>query len=100
MTPGDMLTLKEACARMFNGSITPSTLKAEIDRGNLAVYQIGRRYYVTVAGLAEMVEKCRVTPKAPASITTRRADNGSSATVTDSSAQASLAATLAGLKRL
>ena len=40
-----LLTLKDACEIYFGGKITPATLKAEHDRGNLALSKIGRSYF-------------------------------------------------------
>ena len=40
------ITLNEACS-LFRGSLTPSTLWAEHDRGRIVIFKIGRRYYTT-----------------------------------------------------
>lgn len=57
------LTLKEACRECFHGSISPATLKAEADRGNLTIYKIGRAYFTTKRDIALMKVKCRVAAK-------------------------------------
>lgn len=57
------LTLKEACRDCFHGSISPATLKAEAERGNLTIYKIGRGYFTTKRDIALMKEKCRVAAK-------------------------------------
>jgi hypothetical protein len=62
--PDDLpLTLKEACERVFGGSITVASLKAEYARGNLELSKIGRTYITTPADLKAMFVKCRVTPQ-------------------------------------
>jgi hypothetical protein len=70
MTDHDTITLADA-AQHFG--FTVSTLRAEAGRGRLTIYKIGKRYYTTPNDIREMVEKCRVEQRAPASIVTRRA---------------------------
>jgi hypothetical protein len=72
------ITLAQA-AEIFG--IGVATLRAEANRGRLTVYRIGRQDRTTINDIRQMVELCRVEPKAPASIVTRRAVNTSSATV-------------------
>jgi hypothetical protein len=61
--PDDLpLSLKEVCERVFGGSISVASLKAEYARGNLELSKIGRAYFTTPADLKAMFEKCRVTP--------------------------------------
>jgi hypothetical protein len=72
------ITLAQA-AEIFG--IGVATLRAEANRGRLTVYRIGRQDRTTINDIRQMVELCRVEPKAPASIVTRRAANTSSATV-------------------
>lgn len=74
------LTLQEACARYFRGAIGPATLRAEARRGRLALMRIGRTDFVTPAAMREMMEKCRVPQKAPASGSTPPNEPGSSET--------------------
>jgi hypothetical protein len=95
---GRLLTLKEACAQLAGGHITPATLRAEAARGRLDMVRLGRRDFVTEEALDAMVTACHVAPKAPVSILTRRAANTRSATEAASSAQAALSQTLRGLK--
>jgi hypothetical protein len=71
------LTLKDAAERY---GFTVATLRAEIARGRLTKYRIGKKDWTTPADIREMLELCRVEQKAPASIVTRRAVNTSSAT--------------------
>jgi hypothetical protein len=60
--PDDLpLSLKEVCERVFGGSISVASLKAEYARGNLEISKIGRTYFTTPADLKAMFEKCRVT---------------------------------------
>lgn len=58
------MTLKEACSIVFRGTISPATLKAEAERGNLKIRKIGRTYFVTWRELSLMWEKC-VLPTLP-----------------------------------
>jgi DNA-binding transcriptional MerR regulator len=71
------LTLKDAAERY---GFTVATLRAEHQRGRLALYRVGKRLYTTPADIREMVHLCREEPKAPVSIATRRAVNTSSET--------------------
>jgi hypothetical protein len=60
--PDDLpLSLKEVCERVFGGSISVASLKAEYARGNLEISKIGRTYFTTPADLKAMFVKCRVT---------------------------------------
>jgi hypothetical protein len=72
------LTLKDAAERY---GFTVATLRAEIARGRLTKYRIGKKDWTTPADIREMLELCRVEPKAPASIVTRRAASTPSETV-------------------
>ena len=101
------LTLQDACAQVFDNAIGPSSLMAEYRRGNLQLEKIGRRYFVTLAGINEMRVKCRVT-RAPAygsslPVAMRmEASNdpaGSSGTGRSSVALDALQVTLQGLKK-
>jgi hypothetical protein len=71
------LTLKDAAERY---GFTVATLRAEIARGRLTKYRIGKKDWTTPADIREMLELCRVEPKAPAFTVTRRAVNTSSET--------------------
>ncbi|MEP9368685.1 hypothetical protein [Xanthobacter sp. VNH20] len=74
------LTLAEACETIFRDTITPATLRAEAARGNLVIERIGRRDFVTARAIRDMRVKCRVDPKAPASISTQKSESGLSET--------------------
>jgi hypothetical protein len=63
--PDDPITLTDACRIVFRDRIKPSTLRAEADRGRLAIERIGRRDFVTLNGIAEMRRLCRVERKPP-----------------------------------
>lgn len=91
----DTITLKDA-AQHFGFGVW--TLRAEAARGRLTTYKIGRQYYTTPADIKQMVELCRVEPKAQGSTLTLRETNGLSATARASSARESLGLTLARLK--
>jgi DNA-binding transcriptional MerR regulator len=71
------LTLKDAAERY---GFTVATLRAEIAKGRLTKYRIGKRLYTTPADIREMLELCREEVSAPVSIATRRAVNTSSET--------------------
>jgi len=92
MIPPDdaLITLKDACEIFFNGKISIATLKAEHNRGNLALSKIGRAYFTTIAKLREMESKCRVVAPARASGSIRREEHGRSSMDEGGAARASL----------
>lgn len=92
------ITLNEACA-VFRGSLTPSTLRAESDRGRLTLFKIGRRYYTTKHALAVMVRKCQDEAKAPGSTSTKNEVPGPSETDRAQSARHALNQTVQRLKK-
>lgn len=55
----DPITLAEASEVVLRGVVTVSALRAEIQRGNLAVEKIGKNLYTTKAAIREMRERCR-----------------------------------------
>jgi hypothetical protein len=73
----DPITLADAASHF---GFTVWTLRAEAGRGNLTIYKVGKRFYTTPGDVKEMIQKCRVEPKAPASTVIRRAVNTSSGT--------------------
>lgn len=91
----DTITLKDA-ADHFGFSVY--TLRTEADRGRLAIYKIGKRYYTTPADVKEMVRQCRVDQKAPDSTLIRFARSTSSETERASSALAAANETAQRLK--
>lgn len=66
LRPDQPISLKAACEIIFEGSISPATLKAEHGRGNLELFKIGRAYFTTRRHVEAMIEKCRLraTPRA------------------------------------
>jgi hypothetical protein len=94
----DPVTLTEACDIVFRGTITHASLKAEIQRGNLATFKIGRTIFTTLRDIKEMQKKCRVIRKVPASTSTGNVDNGPSGTEVPSAALAALNQTVKALK--
>src|ERR1700736_4122170 len=54
------MTLKQVCEEIFKGRITPSTLKAEHNRGNLEMSKVGKAYFTSRRHVVEMIENCRV----------------------------------------
>jgi len=91
----DPITLQDA-AQHFG--FTVLTLRAEADRGRLAIYKVGRRYYTTPGDIKEMVKLCRVDPKARAFTLIRNESSGSSETGRALSALAAANETVARLK--
>lgn len=79
--------------------MTVHTLRAEADRGRLAVYKIGRRLYTTRTDVFQMVQRCRVQAKARDYTSIRDAGTGSSETERILSARDALRATLTGRGR-
>jgi hypothetical protein len=92
---GDTITLKDAASH-FGFSVY--TLRTEADRGRLAIYRIGKRYYTTPADVKEMVRLCRVDQKAPDFTLIRNARSTSSETERASSALAAARETALRLK--
>lgn len=84
------MTLAEACQVIFRGAISPATLRAEAERGNLVIERIGRRDFVTARSIREMREKCRGHRKERTSSSGKTEGNGSYATATPDAAQAAL----------
>ena len=89
------MRLKDA-AEQFG--LTVGTLRAEADRGNLAIYKIGRCHYTTPADIKDMVEKCRVDQRGRGFTLTRNANSLSSETDRVSSALAAARETAERLK--
>jgi hypothetical protein len=61
------VTLAEACRVFFGGRLTPSALRTEAARGNLAIMQIARKDFVTRQAIEEMKRKCLRSESLPAS---------------------------------
>lgn len=95
----DVVTLKEACEIVFRNAIGPWTLRAEANRGRLAISKIGRRYFTTVRDVRELFDRCRAAPEDRGSTSTRNAGHGSSETDSDSSALAAVSQIVASLKK-
>ncbi len=54
------VTLAEACRLFFGGRLSPSALRTEAAKGNLAIMQIARKDFVTRRAIEEMKQRCRV----------------------------------------
>jgi hypothetical protein len=84
MTPlpdeDSLFTLNDVCEIVFGGKIKVATLRAEIGRGNLTVFRVGRRDFTTLKHVREMVQRCRVASPLRGSISTEQGETGSSAT--------------------
>ena len=105
-----LMTLKEACDKVFGGAIKPASLRVEHKRRNLVVIRVGRTDFVTRGGIKEMLKKCQLDPSErdrgfgssqSVGIVTEvsKLPAGSSATATSSAALDALKASVAGLKR-
>ncbi len=94
----DPITLAEASKLVLRGVISVSALRAEMNRGNLVAMKVGKNLFTTPAAIREMMEKCRVQPVRPASISAPTTAPGSSATKDIASEQAALKATVAALR--
>lgn len=99
--PFDMdspITLKEACEVHFRNRVKVATLRAEAAKGRLDIFRVGRADFTTIRDLREMERRCRDDDPRRASTSTRREDNGLSATDRLSSARAALNQTVHRLK--
>jgi hypothetical protein len=95
----DQLLTLEHAAEIFLGSRKHvSTLRAEIQRGNLAVSKIGRSYWTTLGRLKQMDAKCLVEVQVQGSGSIKREAVGRSSTDDGASAQAALLKNLDGLR--
>jgi hypothetical protein len=55
----DPITLAEACKLFPKARLTPSTLRAERNRGRLNIFPLGRRDYTTEADMRAWVKSSR-----------------------------------------
>jgi len=82
--PRQPVRLADAVKLFFPfGGVTVATLRTEIRKGRLAVERIGNKDFVTGEAIARMRELCRVEPKVPVSVSSKRqaaTPSGSSAT--------------------
>lgn len=101
MNPADdePLTLLDVCEIVFRNKITPWTLKAEIKRGNLKAFKLGRRYFTTIAHAREL-QQCLAVENRPDFTFTRKGTSGLSETDRRLSAQAALRSRFEKPKRL
>jgi hypothetical protein len=91
----DPITLKDA-AEHFGFSVY--TLHTEANRGRVAIFKIGKRWYTTPGDIKEMVNRCREDQKARGFTLIRNANNSSSETDRASSALAAANETALRLK--
>ena len=105
-----LMTLKEACEKVFGGAVKPASLRAEHRRGNLVIIRVGRTDFVTRGSVKEMLKKCQLDPSerdrgfgssqsARMEMEASRPHAGSYATAASSAAQDALSATLKGLRK-
>ena len=95
----EAVPLADACRMFPRMRLTPSTLRAEAARGRLDIFRIGKRDYVTVESIREMVRKCRDEDHRRASTSMRSANNGLSETEHVSFALVAATETVQRLKR-
>jgi hypothetical protein len=74
--PDSPYPLKEACEVFLRGKVTPATLRAEAERGNLVIERIGRKDFVTLRAIQDMRKGCRVERKVPAHTSTQQSKSG------------------------
>jgi hypothetical protein len=60
----DPIPLTEACKMFPLAKLTPSTLRAEANRGTLTIFRLGKRDYTTVADMRAMVRQCHARARA------------------------------------
>lgn len=99
MSPDRRMTLKQAAELFFGDARHASTLRVEIDRGNLVASKIGRAYWTTLPALQEMEQKCRVEAQARDSGRTKSETPGQSSTAEPAIAQGAALRKLDELKR-
>jgi len=100
MTDDDnLLTLAEACERVLGGKVKVASLRAEVGRGNLTIFRVGRKDFTTVRHVREMIDRCRVGRPPQDSTLIENGEHGPSETDRVSSAQAALSQTLEELKK-
>jgi hypothetical protein len=63
-TEDDPVTLDNVARTLFKGAVSAAVLRSEAERGHLAIFKIGRRHFTTMRSAREMLERCRVEPKA------------------------------------
>ena len=103
LSPLSPVSLREASETLLRGLVTPSTLKAAAERGELAVFKLGRRLVTTPQDIEEWTHKCREKRRAPGSISNQQdgmamKQLGSSETEIEQSEQASALALARMLK--
>lgn len=62
-TDSELMTLREACDRLFGGRLSPSALRTEAAKGNLVITQIARKDFVTRKAIEEMISLCSSRPR-------------------------------------
>ncbi|HEV2901541.1 MAG TPA: hypothetical protein VGX71_27620 [Pseudaminobacter sp.] len=65
ITGSELMTLREACDRLFGGRLSPSALRTEAGKGNLVITQIARKDFVTRRAIEEMISLCSTRPRKP-----------------------------------
>lgn len=60
----ELVTLAEAARLFFGGRLTKSALRTEAKRGNLEIFRIANRDFVTKSAIQRMIERCAVQPAA------------------------------------
>jgi hypothetical protein len=101
LKPDTPIRLKLAAQIAFpDGSMTESGLRKEAAKGHLEISRMAGKDYTTLAAIDAMREKCRVQPKAPASISTAARVGSRSWSSETEKAKSELAALLATAERL
>lgn len=89
--PDAPLRLSEAAKIVFGSAMTASGLRREAARGRLEIERIAGKDFTTLRAIEEMRERCRLTPKAPASISAATPRPGPSEMATSELAHAAAA---------
>jgi hypothetical protein len=94
-----LLTLRDASEIIFDGRISPATLKDQWRKGNLDLSLIGRSYFASVADFKGLKIKCLADRPARASGSIRKEEPGLSSTAESAAARDSLLTKLNELRK-
>lgn len=61
----DPIPLAEAAELFFRGHLTKSSLRREASRGNLEIFRIANKDFVTRRGIMQMIERCKLPSASP-----------------------------------
>jgi hypothetical protein len=93
------ISLAKAAKLFFDGALTKSSLRTEARKGNLEIFRIANKDFVTRRGIRRMLEKCRVEKSRPDCGSAKIPEPGSSRTEASVSPQDALRAMLKAQKK-